>query len=153
MSFRIDYTHFDAELFPTTNPNIYWDFVVAPFWSDADLRLEGRASWEIHDLMQSEELVNAISVFIQQNYDGAENFSGTWMIVAFWEDVHPWPHGVGFNTPFTLSVRDCSQYKGLIYHCVPSSFAGKYLPGNCDHRWNEIVCSVHIQMWGDGVGR
>lgn len=108
VSFRIDYTHFDAELFPTTNPNIYWDFVAAPFWSDIDLREEGSVSWEIHNLEQSQDLINSVSIFIRENYNGAEEFDGTWMMVVYWEDVHPWPHGSGVVSPFTLSVRQQS---------------------------------------------
>lgn len=104
ISFRIPYTHFNAELFPTTNPSIYWDFVSAPFWSDVDLRLEGSAYWEIHVMAQSQQLIKSVSTFIRENYDGAGNFSGEWMMISSWEGVHPFPHGAGSTTPYSLSV-------------------------------------------------
>ena len=109
VSFRIPYTNFNAELFPTTDPNIYWDFVSAPFWSDVDLRLEGSAYWEIHTTVQSQDLINNVSTFIQVNYDGAGDFTGEWMLIASWEDVHPFPHGSGSTTPYALSVSNNSQ--------------------------------------------
>ena len=103
MSFHTGYTHFNSELFPTTNPDIYWDFVVAPFWSDVDLRLAGSASWEIHTAAQSQNLIDMVSEFIQNNIDSSD-FSGSWMMITYWEDVHPWPHGAGSTTPYALSV-------------------------------------------------
>ena len=126
VSFRIDYTHFNPELFPTTNPNIYWDFVSAPFWSDVDLRLEGSASWEIHTVAQSQEMIDSVSLFIRENYDSAGDFSGDWMMIVYWEDVHPWPHGVGIETPYTLSVRNrrhvfpCANISISFYSQTPS---------------------------------
>lgn len=55
-------------------------------------------------MAQSPDLISTVTVFIQENYEGAEDFSGDWMMIAYWEDVHPFPHGFGFSTPFTLSV-------------------------------------------------
>ena len=105
ISFRTAYTHFNAELFPTTNTDIYWDFVVAPFWSDVDLRISGSASWEVHTTGQSQSLIDDVSSFINDNYDGAVDFSGSWMVITYWENVHPWPHGFGISNAYTESVR------------------------------------------------
>lgn len=110
ISFLTQYTHFNAELFPTTNPSIYWDFVSAPFWSDVDLRLAGSASWEIHTTAQSQDLIDAVSEFIRDNYNGSGDFQGGWMMIGYWEDVHPFPHGFGIETPYTLSVCNKIPY-------------------------------------------
>jgi hypothetical protein len=104
ISFRTAYTHFNAELFPTTNPSIYWDFVLAPFWSDVDLRVAGNASWEIHTTAESQDLINDVSIFIQEN-TASSDFSGSWMMIAYWEDVHPFPHGAGSTTEYALSTN------------------------------------------------
>lgn len=104
ISFHTGYTHFNAELLPTGNPSIYWDFIVAPFWSDIDLRLEGTVSWDIITRDQDQQILDQVSTHIQQNYNGASTFSGEWMMVIAWNDVHPFPHGVGSTTPYSLSV-------------------------------------------------
>ena len=99
---RREYSHFDPQLFPTTVPDIYWGFTAAPFWSDVDLRLEGSASWEVHTLQQSGDLIDDVSYLIQENLDPL--FYGQWMMVGYWENVHPFPHGSGSTNPFLQNV-------------------------------------------------
>ena len=42
-----------------------------------------------------EDLLKNISRFIRLNHEQAarDNFEGTWMLVAHWDNVHPYPHG------------------------------------------------------------
>ena len=108
ISMRREYSHFNPQLFPTTVPDIYWGFTAAPFWSDVDLRLEGSASWEVHTLQQSDNLINMVSTFIQNNIDPL--FSGEWMMVGYWENVHPFPHGSGSTNPFLQKVWHLCLY-------------------------------------------
>ena len=110
---RREYLHFSAELFPTAEPNIYWGFVAAPFWSDIDLRLEGQVSWDIYT-EQSPEMLTMVTSFIRENANAT--FNGTWMMVAFWEDVHPFPHGAGSTTPFAQSVCRACVHTGICIH-------------------------------------
>ena len=44
-------------------------------------------SWEIHNNVQSPDLVARVNSFIQNQY--GLNFTGNWMLVGFWEDVSP----------------------------------------------------------------
>lgn len=113
---RREYSHFDPQRFPTTVPDIYWGFTAAPFWSDVDLRLEGSASWEVHTLSQSENLINMVSDFIQVYLD--LDFAGQWMMVGYWENVHPFPHGSGSTNPFLQNVwYQCYYYFCPLHTC------------------------------------
>ena len=100
---RREYSHFNPVHFPSTVPDIYWGFTAAPLWSDIDLRLAGNVSWEIHTRQQSEDMMNLVTDFIQMNINST--FTGQWMIVGFWENVHPFPHGIGLQIPFLQNVR------------------------------------------------
>lgn len=44
-------------------------------------------SWEIHNNVQSPDLVDRVNTFIQNQY--GLNFTGNWMLVGFWEDLSP----------------------------------------------------------------
>lgn len=44
-------------------------------------------SWEIHNNVQSADLVDRVNTFIQNQY--GLNFTGNWMLVGFWEDLSP----------------------------------------------------------------
>ena len=67
------------------------NFLIAPFWADSDTRLDGQVSYEVH--ASSDDLVQNVSSFIS-NRKG-NNFTGTWMLLADWSGVHPYPHGSG----------------------------------------------------------
>ena len=72
--------------------------MLAPFWSDNDIRRAGSvryASISLGATSGGDELITRISAFIRhQNSDANEqNFNGEWMLVAFWDRVHPYPHG------------------------------------------------------------
>lgn len=42
-------------------------------------------SWEILDVAYTPEVFDQVNVFIQNIKD--VNFNGTWMLIAFWENV------------------------------------------------------------------
>ena len=78
----------EPELFPTTDADTFWTFLVAPFWADFDTTLGGTVSWEIHDSENSPDLLIQVDNFIRDEYGDAD-YTGTWMLVAFWENVQP----------------------------------------------------------------
>ena len=85
--------------FPTTNYFQRNAYVVAPFWSDVDIRREGAIFYEVHQLganLQSNALIERVSSFIVREKDS--NFTGNWMLVVKWDKVHPFPHGSYFDT-------------------------------------------------------
>ena len=68
--------------------------MAAPFWADADARLDGEIYYEIHrggESSDSDELLTSVNTFIRD--ENQVEFEGSWMIVATWDGVHPWPHG------------------------------------------------------------
>ena len=80
--------------------------MVAPFWADADTRLEGAIYYETHlagSSNVSDDRLNRVSTFIQVEL--GVSFNGTMMLLVTWDGVHPFPHGTG-NTadPYLQSV-------------------------------------------------
>ena len=74
--------------------------IVAVFWTDVDIRVEGEISYEVHTTGSS--LLSQVNNFISTNESVA--FTGTWMLVAEWDRVRQFPHGtVGVTSP--VSVR------------------------------------------------
>lgn len=73
------------ELFPSTVPEVYWSYILAPFWADMATTVNGTVSWELHDAEGSRQLLNQVNTFIR-TIEGV-NFTGTLMLVAFWEDI------------------------------------------------------------------
>ena len=72
--------------------------MLAPFWSDNDIRRTGSvryASISFGTTSTGDELITRVNGFFQhQNSDAKEqDFNGQWMLVAFWDSVHPYPHG------------------------------------------------------------
>ena len=84
--------------FPVGAPGAY---VVAPYWDDVDLRHAGTVSYEIHSMRGnnpgSNQLLDEVSGFVENST--GQSFQGSWMLVAEWKEVHPWPHGSWF-APF-----------------------------------------------------
>lgn len=73
---------------------------MAPYWADNDIRLAGNVSYEVH--AGSTGHLRTVSDFV-----GAEvgiNFTGTWMLLAEWSEVHPYPHGEGVVDALTVLV-------------------------------------------------
>ena len=59
------------------------DFIIAPFWSDVDIRSVGDISYEIHT--SSTAAMSLVSTFISQRQQ--IDFTGTWMLIAYWNNV------------------------------------------------------------------
>ena len=118
---------FDAEwkfAHPSRFPTDYFytrnAYVVAPFWSDNDIRKEGTVRYvaiEEGESVRGNEMLRVASSFVQgqrQENDTRDEFKGTWMLVAQWDHVHPDPHGADdhMGIPEALLERvgcvDCS---------------------------------------------
>ena len=102
--------------FPNGAPGVY---VVAPYWDDVDLRLAGNVSYEVHSRREnnpgSNLLLDQVSNFVKGST--GQSFSGSWMLVAEWKEVHPWPHGYGLSEvqlmliyPNALLVREPTRH-------------------------------------------
>lgn len=90
ISFGQSFIYHTPTEFPSDTPEIYTSYVLAPFWADADLRILGRAFYEVHTNRTERERsqLEYVSGFITRQMN--EVFNGTWMLVAFWDEVHPY---------------------------------------------------------------
>lgn len=77
--------NFDPVLFPSNLAIIANSYIVAPYWANFDTTSSGRVSWWIEESSMS-ILVPTVSDFIQNQF-GDGDFTGTWMLIAYWEGV------------------------------------------------------------------
>ncbi len=85
--------------FPTTYDATRNGYVVAPFWSDNDIRKEGTVSYapiKEGSSGKGNNFLAEASTFVRAQLgqdDDDKGFHGKWMLVAQWNNVHPFPHG------------------------------------------------------------
>ena len=85
ISFGSAYTSWFNQVFPGSF-FISSRYLVAPFWDDVDTRFgSGEISYEIHT---DGYYLEAVNEFLKRNRPS--NFEGTWMMVAYWNEVHPY---------------------------------------------------------------
>ena len=80
--------------FPSSDVAVHYSYLVAPYWSDIDTRLDGQVNYEVHiagESSTSDEYLGRVSSLINSESD--TYFNGSWMVVATWDGVHPFPHG------------------------------------------------------------
>ena len=84
-------------LFPTNDSAIASRYVVAPFWSDNDIRKAGEVLYATYSAAEGDAnpegkaLLEEVNMHIQNNED--EGFEGNWLLVVHWKNVHQSPHG------------------------------------------------------------
>ena len=99
ISFDRRFLYWNPEQFPTANSDIRDSLVVAPFWSDSDVRMTGDVFYKLIEIrgtntsVQDQTLINYVSKFIANTHTHVGNFSGSTMLVAQWKSVPPSPHG------------------------------------------------------------
>ena len=71
---------FRPVLFPNSTT---YNYIVAPFWADNDLRPSGKVSYEVHNISTSQ--LSSVNRYIRQQT--GSNFEGSWMMVVNWKDV------------------------------------------------------------------
>ena len=72
--------------FPPTSADVFWTYLIAPFWGNLSTISSGLVSWEVHTSSLSPDLFDLVNTFISDEY-GDDNFNGTWMFTGFWEDL------------------------------------------------------------------
>ena len=119
-SFNQAYSHWAPEPFPGTSSTVQNSHLVTPFWDDVDISGEdgGSIYYQVHTSTagnpQSVELLDQVNGFIQSGWNS--EFVGVWMLVAVWDEVHPYPHGTFPNPtvfPDVLEVgihTACSEW-------------------------------------------
>ena len=95
LGFGGSFEHLPPSLFPTTEYDIIYRHVVAPYWSDNDARLNGLVSWEMYsvgDGLSTDAIIDRINSFINTETNNT-NFMGSFVFVATWSEMHPYPAG------------------------------------------------------------
>jgi len=84
---------------PSPFPGYYYlrrFYVVAPYWSDNDIRRDGEVSYEIFQKGRSsydDMMLDTVNYYLNVNMISQTNFFGSFMILAEWRGVHSYPHG------------------------------------------------------------
>ena len=86
ISFGQAFLNSNPEVFPSSSGEVFWSYLAAPFWADISTTQSGSVSWEIHENLESPDLLAQVDNLIQQEY-GDMNFNGLWMLIGFWENV------------------------------------------------------------------
>ena len=85
ISFGTGYNSFFNQAFPG-NTATQSRYLVAPFWDDVDIQFDtGEISYEIHE---SGYFLGQVSSFITSSR--ASDFEGKWMMVVYYDKVHPY---------------------------------------------------------------
>ena len=88
ISFGEEFEATSPVLFPGSAGASYYSYVVAPFWADADLRVRGNISWEVHSLGASDEgdsYLKQVSEFLRNREN--VTFLGDWMMIVSYDRV------------------------------------------------------------------
>ena len=87
LSFGSSYNDISNENFPGSSA-IGSRYLVAPFWGDIDISRDraGQISYEIH---QSGYYLDQVNDFLLLKRPSG--FNPTWMLVAYWDSVRPYP--------------------------------------------------------------
>ena len=84
--------------YPSPFPGDYYirsHYVVAPYWADHDIRRGGRVLYETFQRGQSRNdnnILNNVNRYLRVS-NVSEDFTGTFMIMAKWENVRPYSYG------------------------------------------------------------
>ena len=119
--------------------DVYQHHVVAPYWVDNDVRLNGRVSWEMYstgDSLEANKVIGRVSRFIRMN-SNSTNFEGNFVLVANWSEMHQYPAGE--------SLANAQPYLNMVskhYYCVysyPITFSQlskeQFLSSSAGNKW------------------
>ena len=74
------------DVFPSDDPDTFWQYLVAPFWADFNSTQGGSVSYAIYTRENATSLLDDVSQLIQAETNNTE-FAGDWMLVASWDDL------------------------------------------------------------------
>ena len=98
ISFGNTFTFFAPILFSNESSLAAVTFVAAPYWADIDNSVTGEIWYETHTVgsgensTESNALLEEVSAFIRAR-QGVPSFSGSWMLVATWNESFPFSFG------------------------------------------------------------
>ena len=144
LSFNFAYNPFSNEVFPGGSDTSS-RYLAAPFWDDTDISSDevGEISYEIHE---SGYYLEQVTDFLRRKRPSS--FIGTWMLVAYWDSVRPFPG----SSSTAVSARIVSHVISLFEVCELITAIltilppGELIPSNPDHRWDKFLQYIHIRL-------
>lgn len=129
MSFGEAYSHWSPEIFPGVSASVQNGFLIAPFWDDVDISGGGGSvSYQTFLSNDSNDELTVINFNSVNSYvnsvHGDGNFTGAWMLVAYWDHVSPYPHGI-FPSPiiypdiFEVTTNNHILHQISCFHLTP----------------------------------
>ena len=121
-SFNEVYAHWSPEPFPGISSSVENGYLITPFWDDVDISGVdgGSIYYQVHTASNnnppSMELLNQVNTFIQTVEN--VNFTGVWMLVAMWDEVHPYPHGISPDLSLYPDVNEVYSYTYKLTQCI-----------------------------------
>lgn len=107
------------EPFPGASNGVRFAHVIAPYWSDNDIRREGNVSYEVFEFQKTgtygDEVLTIVNNYIMEQYGNSTNFVGVYMILAEWNAVHPFPHGSDNSLSSSIASFVNKVYIQVIY--------------------------------------
>ena len=85
--------------YPSSFPGYYYlrrFYVVAPYWADHDIRSDGNVLYQTYkrgSSLYDDITLDRVNEYLRFSNQSSPEFSGTFMILAEWNGVHPYPHG------------------------------------------------------------
>ena len=119
--------------FPTQQASTYYAYIVAPFWSDIDTRLNGSVRWQVYspDIDGEDVLISRVEEFINIELGQDSITNANWMLVATWVGVHPFPHGNSVEEdrldPYLQRVNNSGKFG--ILHNSQSDYISEHARG------------------------
>ena len=110
--------------YPSPFPGNYYlrrFYVVAPYWADHDIRRDGNVFYETFERGRSRidnNILDNVNRYLRLNNE-AENFTGTFMILARWQDVHPYPHGTNNSHYFESFYPSIKTFTSQVQYNLP----------------------------------
>ncbi len=95
--------------------------VIAPYWSDNDIRLSGVVSYAVFETSHPDPAVSdrilGVSTFVSNNTMSV--FNATWMLLVEWEDCQPFSADPTIDPDFSASVSTCQGRVNSLIHNRP----------------------------------
>jgi len=102
--------------FPSSRLDVADKFIIAPFWDDTDIRLEGNVYYKKYTIssgvIEALDALDGVDTFLQNRF--GSSFDTTWMLVVTWDGVHPWPNG-GAPSIFYILFPDYTEVINSIF--------------------------------------
>lgn len=117
---------------------------MAPFWDDVDIR--GGNGDIYYQTFKTGEDIDLVNRFLQAqtNYT---SFEGTWMMVVFWDRVHPF---FGSSNPEVIRLHYFMSYTNTIYmHLQENTFQAVLITNGVDS-FSVFTYNCGLIEWDNG---